>query len=293
VFFRLFADYFVDPDDELRERLCSAATYGHLTAARRAVLAPIIVRFFSTLTDWRNIQACIETILSFPRDIIVLNWDSLSTLVFTAVAEYPHPLANSARDFCAVLAAFLTAHECAQLFEKIRVWFLKSEVSDMRRIFPMIVTELVVGGKMEMSLDLVVHELSVLANDPVSSVQTAVIRNLTRLRQYYFANEDAGKEREIVALFMMFGKSESQHVLDVWGAVWKVFQDSRTPIALRASEFQALPVPLFLRHGPAVSCPRALAKCGMLRGMSGLKPVHAVMSSPPLVKPKLPDPIFG
>jgi hypothetical protein len=286
-FFKIFLDYFVDPADEVRDQLCMVATYGHLSAARRAAVAPTLVQFLGTLTDWRNIRDCIEAILSFSREVIRANWVALTTRVFTAVAEYPHPLTSSACSFCGVLSHYLLDEDIPKLIERIEESFMKSQATAMRALFPAIVAEMVVSAPPEVQLGSLVQKLSVLTTDPMSSVQTAVIRALARMRAHYFAN-DAVKEREVMTMLRALGKSENPHVADVWAAVWKAVTEANKPMSMRARRFQTLPASLSLREHAGAAPVAPPSKAGP-KPVSTSKTVHG----PQLVRPKLPDSPFG
>jgi hypothetical protein len=254
-----------------------------------ALIAPVFTQFMATVSDWRNLYKCIETVLTFPRSVILENWRMIAPVVYSSVAQYPHPLARSARDFCVVVAVALPEEELPDFFQTVFDTFLNNSVRTMRAIYPVIIAELTKIRALIPHMEPAIEGVTRLVEDFDLSVRAAVIRNLHCIRLFYATTENSKREREIIALFMGIARDLDIYVQAIWIGQWRQFSDLRSVSAQLGTE--ALPLSRSLRCPP--NSKRSGRRLSGWRGTLGKAVAsttsHPILAIPQLGKPKAPN----
>lgn len=227
-FFRVFPEFFVNPLPELRNRLCSPQTYVSFGALRLQGLLPTFLKFMSSLTLWRNIRDCVQTIRAFPVELMRMVWRVVAPVVFQAVAQMPHPLATVCVEFCGSLASMLEPDEFAGLANMLIEAFAGHREWAVRRLFAIVVGGLTAyrgSGLEPLDLNALFGALAQMAQDPDLAVRIAMVNQMCSLRLCFFERQDNTRERDVVTLFMTLGKSTDPYLTDTWEKLWPKFNE--------------------------------------------------------------------
>jgi hypothetical protein len=246
------------------------------------------MQFMATLSEWRNIRDCIETILAFSRQVIVDNWRTIAPIVYAAIAQYPHPLTRSARDFCVVVSVTLPEEDVPDFLQTVFDAFFKSSARSMRAIYPVIVAELSTARVLTPYMEPPINAFTQLAEDFDPSVRAAVIRSLHQIRQFYIASENSKREKDIMALFAALGKGSDPYVKAVWIREWEEFSETRSVNG--QTSVDALTVSQSLRYRPGSTYGKGLNPFkGGIGKVIQSNTAHPVLAIPQIVRPKVAD----
>jgi hypothetical protein len=227
-FFRIFPEFFVNPLPEVRNRLCSPQTYVSFGVVRLQGILPTLLKFLPTLTLWRNIRDCVQTIQAFPGEMMRNVWPTVVPVVFKAVTHTPHPLAKVCYEFCESLASVLDPNEFTKFADMLLEAFAKHDQWAVRRLFVIVVGGLAGyrrNGTEPLDLSALFGALMQMGQDPNIAVRAAMVNQMCSLRLFFSDWQDGARGKDVVTLFMTLAKSEDPYLKEVWDKLLPKFND--------------------------------------------------------------------
>jgi hypothetical protein len=261
--YRLFTSCFDNPGPDVRSRLCKSIVYSIFGPAKLSQLLGIFVRFMGTLQTWRNLAECVQTFLSFSPEVVLVGWQAVYPVLFAGVFTSPYAMAASCRHFCAKMVTLLPPPDLAVFGDEVVKAFATHENFAVRALLADCAGALCVPQLLEEVVDAIFAAFTALSNDPVLAVRASIITALVRPRMYY-AMASNPREREVIALFLTYGKSTEPTMQAKWAQASKVFNVPVKKPEPPATQSPSVGPAPDTSHKPGVPTSSASAGAGLL-----------------------------
>jgi hypothetical protein len=214
--FSCFLRTFENPAPEVVSKLASPTVYSFFQASHVARALPAFMRLVSELTNWRDVQGCVQTWMAFPPEIVRRNWRVFVDVAFPLFCQSPQPLTACGQGLCARLSIVLKLDHRIEFCERVIAAFFRSTDWQVRRLFVVVSAAMVVPNQAANVVGHMLPPIFSLAEDPVAAVRVAVLRAATRLRTFFQDVGDDQRHQEVLSMFMTMDHTQDQFIDDIW-----------------------------------------------------------------------------